>query len=239
MKNFETGEKLKGFTLVELIVVIGLVVIVAMLIYLPYRSTLRSFNLSTTKTSLQQNARIAMKKMVSELGAGMVVDTTDEPDDDDRPFIVDGNGADWIPKDGIDQSDTYTEGNPYFIIFYLPNTEIDDPDPSQPGGEIALYAALPDDDTAPVDPALTSEGERPLLYIRRYKYNKVTSIWEWEDPEPLIHQEENLKVTQLCFILGGDNQDRVLITLELAQEGPAPGEWRTYKLVATAKLGAR
>ena len=221
----------KGFTLIELIVVVGIIAIIAMLIYPPYRSSLRSFDLSRTKTDLQQTARLAMKEMVKELSAGMIVDMKNE---------LDSDGADWIPGNGDDgddnsssaeKEDRYNENAPYFIIFY----KTDDPDPSQPGGEIALYAALPDDDTAPVDPALTSEGERPLLYIRRY--DNATS--SWEDPEPLIHQEENLKVTQLCFILGGDNQDRVLITLELAQEGPAPGEWRTYKLVGTAKLGAR
>ena len=221
MKNFETGEKLKGFTLIELIVVIGMVVIVAKLTYPPYRSTLRSFSLSTTKTNLQQTARLAMKRMVKELGAGMIVDMKEDDND-------------WEPS-GIDH---YVPDEPYFIILYLP----DGSDPQGRGDEISLYSALPDDPSTPddeskqpIDPALVSEGERPVIYIRRY--DNATS--SWEDPEPLIHQEENLKVTQLCFILGGDNQDRVLITLELAQEGPAPDEWRTYKLVGTAKLGAR
>jgi len=166
-----------------------------------------------------------MKRMIKELSGGMIVDMKEDDND-------------WEPS-GIDH---YIPDEPYFIILYLP----DGSDPQDRGDEISLYSALPDDPSTPddeskqpIDPALVSEGERPSLYMRRCKYNKVTSIWEWEDPEPLIHQEENLKVTQLCFILGGDNQDRVLITLELAQKGPAPNEWRTYKLVGTAKLGGR
>ena len=221
MKNFETGEKLKGFTLIELIVVIGVVVIVAMLIYPPYRSTLRSFSLSTTKTNLQQTARLAMKEMVKELGAGMIVDMKEDDHD-------------WEPS-GIDH---YVPDEPYFIILYLP----DGSDPQGRGDEISLYSALPDDPSTsddeskqPIDPALVSEGERPVIYIRRY--DNTTS--SWQKPEILIHQENNLKVNQLSFILGGDNQDRVLITLELAQKGPTPNEWRTYKLVSTAKLGGR
>ncbi|MCK4618200.1 hypothetical protein KAT45_04765, partial [Candidatus Aerophobetes bacterium] len=58
----------------------------------------------------------------------------------------------------------------------------------------------------------------------------------WSDPEPLI--SSNVKVTQLSFILGGDNEDEILITLELAREGPSK-EWRTYKLVSAVKLVAR
>jgi len=235
------SQKQKGFTLIELIIVVGLIAMIALLIYPPYRSSLRSFDLSTIKTSLQQNARIAMKRMVKEIGAGMVVDIKDEPDSDNSPFIIDSDGVDWIPSDGTNQSDAYTKDDPYFIIFYLPND-----DPTQPGEEVALYAALPDDpDTAndeskqPIDPANYplptgyDLPDTPLLYFR--KHDKTS----WKDPEPIIHSEENLKVSQLCFILGGENNGRVLITLELAQKGPTPDEWRTYKLVSTAKLGAK
>lgn len=215
----------KGFTLVELIIVVGLVSIIAMLIYPPYRSSIRFFDLSTTKTSLQQNARIAMKKMVSELEKGMIVDMKEDDND-------------WDPSG----TDHYALDKPYFIIFYLP----DESNPENPGEEVALYTALPNDPSTtaedeskqPIDPAnhpLPTEyklPDTPLVYMRRYSSS-------WEDPESLIHQEKDLKVTQLCFILGGDNQDRVLITLELVQKGPTPNEWRTYKLVSTAKLGAR
>ena len=55
----------------------------------------------------------------------------------------------------------------------------------------------------------------------------------------MIPEKENLKVTQLNFIVGGDNRDRVLITLELAQSDSALSKWSVYKLVSTAKLGAR
>jgi len=162
-----------------------------------------------------------MKRMVIELRKGMIVDIKE-------------NDNDWEPS-GIDH---YVPDEPYFIILYLP----DGSDPQGRGDEISLYSALPDDPSTPddeskqpIDPALVSEGERPVIYIRRY--DNTTS--SWQKPEILIHQENNLKVNQLSFILGGDNQDRVLITLELAQKGPTPNEWRTYKLVSTAKLGGR
>ncbi|MEA1964409.1 MAG: prepilin-type N-terminal cleavage/methylation domain-containing protein [Candidatus Aerophobetes bacterium] len=222
-----------GFTLIELIVVVGLIAMIAVLIYPPYRSSLRSFDLSTTKTSLQQNARIGMKRMMKEIGAGMIAD------------MDDSYGWDWNSEG--EGYDFYTKDNPYFFIFYLPDKE--EPDKER-GDVIALYAALPDDpDTTtdeslqPIDPANYTYPptvnydlpDTPLLYFRRYDEGSSS----WEDPEPIIHSEETLKVTQLCFILGGENNGRVLITLELAQKGPTPGEWRTYKLVSTAKMGAR
>ena len=213
MKNFETGEKLKGFTFVELIVVIGLVVIVAMLTYLPYRSTLRSFNLSTTKTSLQQSARIALKRMVKELGAGMILISEESNE------AVDG-----------DNNYGYADSSPYKIAVRLPNYS--GTDPKEPGTIVTFYAALAEDSSAPIDPALASEGEQPLLYTRTYTSS-------WENPELLIPEKENLKVTQLNFIVGGENRDRVLITLELAQSDSALSKWSVYKLVSTAKLGAR
>jgi hypothetical protein len=67
------------------------------------------------------------------------------------------------------------------------------------------------------------------------RYDVASSSWE-ENPLPLVRPE--VRITQLNFILGGDNQDKVLVTLELAQEDSTVG-WRTYKLVSAAKLGAR
>ncbi len=116
----------------------------------------------------------------------------------------------------------YDETSPCKVAFYLWN--------ETSGSDIvALYAALPTLPGTTVDPALIDEGEEPLLYIRKY-----TSLWG--DPEPLVLSD--VKVTQLNFIMGGDNQDEILITLELAQQGPLK-EWRTYRITSAARLGAR
>jgi len=217
----DTTQERAGFTLIELIVATSLLSMIALLIYPAYRTNSRSYDLSVVESSLQQNARLGMKKMVVSLQEGMVVD-------------VDENDNDWDPSG----NNAYRESDPYFMILYLPQ----DSNPVEQGNEIALYTALRDDqDTSvdeskqPLDPAdhsLPSDYElpdAPLLYMRRYTSS-------WSDPEPLISSD--VKVTQLSFILGGDNEDEVLITLELAREGPSR-EWRTYRLVSAVKLGAR
>ncbi len=137
-----------------------------------------------------------------------------------------------IPEDGNEAADGsgnnygYEREQPYKMAFYAwdstPETSDND--------KIALYTALPTLNTESIDPAFLSEGEEPLLYIRKYTSS------EWSDPEPLVLSD--VKVTQLNFIMGGDNQDEILITLELAQAGPLK-EWRTFKLVSAARLGAR
>jgi hypothetical protein len=150
-----------------------------------------------------------MKKMVKEVEAGMVV----IPEESNH---AKGEGS-------INYG--YEKEKPFKIAFYAWN--------STPGLSdndiIVLYAALPTLNTEPVGPAFSSEGEEPLLYIRRYSSS-------WSDPEPFTLSD--VKVTQLNFIIGGDNQDGILITLELAQAGPL-GEWRTFELVSAARLGAR
>jgi len=205
-----TRRERTGFTLLELIIATSILSIIALLIYPAYRTSSRSYQLSVVQSNLQQNARIGMKKMVKELEAGMVV----------------------IPKESNDATGEgsinygYEREQPYKIAFYpwnsTPGTSDND--------KIALYTALPTLNTEPIPPAFSSEGEEPLLYIRRY-----TSP-EWSDPEPLVLSD--VKVTQLNFIIGGDNQDGILITLELAQEGPLK-EWRTYRITSAARLGAR
>jgi len=217
------GQRKASFTLVELLIVTGLLSLIALLVYPAYVGSSRSYDLSDVKTSLQQNARLGMKKMVVSLQEGMVVDMSE-------------NDNDWDPSG----NNAYKENEPYFIILYLWDIT---PDVLTDNEQIAIYAALPDDpDTTEdesknsIDPAAHSLPsdydlpDTPSLYMRRY-----TSYWS--DPEPLILSD--VKVTQLNFILGGDNEDKVLITLELAREGPTQDEWRTYKLVSAAKLGAR
>jgi len=133
-----------------------------------------------------------------------------------------------IPKESDDAKEGsinygYDETSPCKVAFYLWY--------ETSGNDIvALYAALPTLPGTTVDPALIDEGEEPLLYIRKYTSS------EWSDPEPLVLSD--VKVTQLNFIMGGDNQDRILITLELAQAGPLK-EWRTYRITSAAKIGAR
>jgi len=201
-----------GFTLLELIIATSILSIIALLIYPAYRTSCRSYQLSVVQSNLQQNARIGMKKIVKELEAGMVV------------IPEDGNEA----ADGSGNNYGYEREQPYKMAFYAwdstPETSDND--------KIALYTALPTLNTEPMDPAFSSEGEGPLLYIRIRKYTSS----EWSDPEPLVLSD--VKVTQLNFIMGGDNQDGILITLELAQKGPLK-EWRTYKITSAAKLGAR
>ncbi|KKM67364.1 hypothetical protein LCGC14_1471840 [marine sediment metagenome] len=205
-----TRRERTGFTLLELIIATSILSIIALLIYPAYRASSRSYQLSVVQSNLQQNARIGMKKMVKELEAGMVV-IPEESDD------AKGEGS-------INYG--YKRGEPYKMAFYAWN--------STPGtsdnDKIALYTALPTLNTEPEDPAFSSEGEEPLLYVRRYNSS------EWSDPEPLILSD--VKVTQLNFIMGGDNENEILITLELAQQGPLK-EWRTFKLVSAARLGAR
>ena len=198
-----------GFTLLELIIATSILSIIALLIYPAYRASSRSYQLSVVQSNLQQNARIGMKKMVKELEAGMVV----IPEESDE---AKGKGS-------INYG--YERSEPYKMAFYPWSTQ----GPSD-NDMIALYTALPADNTEPVDPAFSSEGEEPLLYIRRY------SSSEWSEAEPFILSD--VKVTQLNFIIGGDNQDEILITLELAQEGPLK-EWRTYRIASAARLGAR
>jgi len=216
MKSF-SGEQLAlqgkdrtnaSFTLVELLIVTGLLSLIALLVYPAYLGSSRSYDLTDVKSSLQQNGRLAMKRMVIYLEEGMIVipRETDEG--------VDGEGNNY----------GYDEGEPYKIAFY--------PWDTTPNDKTVLYAAFPTLDIEPIPPALAAEGEKPLPYLRRYD----AASSSWVDPLPLVRPE--VKVTQLSFILGGDNQDKVLITLELAREGPLK-EWRTYKLVSAAKLGAR
>ncbi len=197
-----------GFTLVELLVVMGLLSLMAFLVYPAYLGISRSYSLTDVKSSLQQNARLAMKRMVTSIEAGMVV----IPKESDEA------------TDGSENNYGYDESKPYKIVFYTWNSTPGNSD----NDKTALYAALPSLDIKPVNPALTWEGDEPLLYMRRYDSS-------WEDALPLIRPE--VRITQLNFILGGDNQDKVLVTLELAQED-STGEWRTYKLVSAAKLGA-
>ncbi len=199
-----------GFTLLELIIATSILSIIALLIYPAYRASSRSYQLSVVQSNLQQNARIGMKKMVKELEAGIVVIPEESNDAKDEGSINYG----------------YEREQPYKIAFYpwsMPGTSDKD--------KIALYTALPTLNTKPEDPAFSSEGEEPLLYVRRY-----TSSSSWSDPEPLVLSD--VKVTQLNFIIGGDNQHQILITLELAQQGPLR-EWRTFELVSAARLGAR
>ena len=237
-------EEKAGFTLIELIIAASLLSMIALLIYPAYRSNSRSYDLSVVESSLQQNARLGMKKMVKELGAGMVGDRENEDDTSSKDWIQGNGDSGDDENDSSEIEDTYNEKYPYFMIFYLPQ----DSDPKEQGDEIALYAALPDDpntslqeDRWPLDPTVhtfppafspnydTDLPDAPLIYMRRYTSS-------WSDPEPLVSSD--VKVTQLSFILGGDNEDEVLITLELAREGPLK-EWRTYKLASAVKLGAR
>jgi len=203
-----------GFTLLELIIATSILSIIALLIYPAYRTSSRSYQLSVVQSNLQQNARIGMKKMVKELEAGMVVITEESKDAEGEGSINYG----------------YKRGEPYKIAFYAWNSTpgISDND------KIALYAALPTPNTEPEDPAFSSEGEEPLLYIRKYDSSLINP--EWSDPEPFVLSD--VKVTQLNFIVGGDNKDKILITLELAQKGQLK-EWRTYRIASAARLGAR
>lgn len=208
--------KEEGLTLVEVIVAAALIAIIAILLYFPYRGSYRSYHTGSVETNIQENARIAMKRMIKELGAGMVV------------IPEDSNNA---KDESININYGYSDSDPYKIAIYLP----DDSDPKSKKDIITFYTALPDNlstSKQPIDPAGTSSEDTPLLYIRKYTSS-------WDSPERLIRPQNNLKVTQLNFILGGDNEDKVIITLELAQKEPVSGNWRTYKLVSSVKLGAR
>ena len=223
-------KKESGITLVEFIIVVGIAALIFTLVYLPYCSSYQSFHRSNVEVNLQQNAHIAMKRIVKELGAGMIV--------------IPENNSDG--KDGEDIKYGYSKINPYKIVIYLPGS-----DPKIRGNRIALYMALPDDpgtitvdeSIQPIDPANHTYPptvdydlpDTPLLYLR--KYDKGSS--SWENPGPLIRREENLKATQLNFIVGGDNEGKIIITLELAQKESISQRWYTYKLVSGVKLGAR
>ncbi len=205
--------KRTGFTLIELIIATSILSIIALLIYPAYRASSRSYQLSVVQSNLQQNARIGMKKMVKELEAGMVV----------------------IPKESNDAKEgsinyVYEKDKPFKMAFYAWNST----PPLSDNDIIALYTALSTANTEPVGPAFSSEGQEPLLYIR--KYDPSLSNPEWSEPEPFILSD--VKVTQLNFIIGGDNKDQILITLELAQQGPVR-EWRVFSIVSAARLGAR
>jgi len=206
------GQRKAGFTLIELLVVMGLLSLIAFLVYPAYLGSSRSYDLTDVKSSLQQNARLAMKRMVTSLEAGMVV----IPKESDEA------------TDGSENNYGYDKSNPHKIVFYTWNSTPGNSD----NDKTALYAALPDLNIDPINPALTWERDEPVLYMRRYDVASSS----WENALPLIRPE--VKITQLNFILGGDNEDKVLITLELARQGPLK-EWCTYKLVSAAKLGAR
>jgi prepilin-type N-terminal cleavage/methylation domain-containing protein len=201
-----------GFTLLELIIATSILSIIALLIYPAYRTSSRSYQLSVVQSNLQQNARIGMKKMVKEVEAAMVV----IPEEGDE--ATDGSGNNY----------GYEKGEPYKIAFYIWDST---PEEISDNDKIAIYWALPSLDVEVINPASISPEDKPLLYARKY-----TSSSPWSNPEPLVLSD--VKVTQLNFIIGGDNEDEILITLELAQAGPLK-EWRTFKLVSAAKLGAR
>lgn len=207
-----TIRKRAGFTLIELIIATSILSIIALLIYPAYRASSRSYQLSVVQSNLQQNARIGMKKMVKELEAGVVV----------------------IPEDSNDAKEGsinygYEEAKPYKMAFYVWDST---PEQTSDNDKIAIYWALPSLDVEVIDPASISPEDKPLFYIRKY----TSSSSSWSNPEPLVLSD--VKVTQLNFIMGGDNEDEILITLELAQAGPL-GEWRTFKLVSAARLGTR
>jgi len=249
----DTAQERTGFTLIELIVAASLLSMIALLIYPAYRTNSRSYDLSVVESSLQQNARLGMKKIVKEFGGALVVDRENEDDTTPSDWIPGNNDSGDDEDDSSEIEDTYNEKYPYFMIFYLPQ----DSDPSERGDEIALYTALPDDpntrslqeDRWPLDPAAhtfppafstnydTDLADAALLYMRINRFNPLTNDWDgFDNPVPLTSSD--VKVTQLSFILGGDNEDEVLITLEIAREGPSK-EWRTYKLASAVKLGAR
>ncbi len=207
--------KRAGFTLIELIIATSILSIIALLIYPAYRASSRSYQLSVVQSNLQQNARIGMKKMVKELEAGVVV-IPEESDD---------------AKDGGSINYVYEKDKPFKMAFYAWDST---PEQLFDNDIIALYAALSTANTEPVGPAFSSEGQEPLLYVR--KYDPSLSNPEWSEPEPFILSD--VKVTQLNFIIGGDNRDQILITLELAQQGPVR-EWRVFSIVSAARLGAR
>ena len=204
--------KRTGFTLLELIIATSILSIIALLIYPAYRTSSRSYQLSVVQSNLQQNARIGMKKMVKEVEAAMVV----IPEEGDE--ATDGSGNNY----------GYEKGKPYKIAFYIWDST---PEEISDNDKIAIYWALPSLDVEVINPASISPEDKPLLYARKY-----TSSSPWSNPEPLVLSD--VKITQLNFIIGGDNEDEILIALELAQAGPLK-EWRTFKLVSAAKLGAR
>ena len=206
--------KRAGFTLIELIIATSILSIIALLIYPAYRASSRSYQLSVVQSNLQQNARIGMKKMVKELEAGVVV-------------IEESNDA----KGEGSINYVYEKDKPFKIAFYAWDST---PEQLSDNDIIALYAALSTANTDPVGPAFSSEGEKPLLYVR--KYDPSLSNPEWSEPQPLVLSD--VKVTQLNFIIGGDNRDQILITLKLAQQGPLR-EWRVFSIVSAARLGAR
>ncbi len=207
--------KRAGFTLIELIIATSILSIIALLIYPAYRASSRSYQLSVVQSNLQQNARIGMKKIVKELEAGVVVIPEDSNDAKAEGTINYG----------------YKKGEPYKMALYAWDSS-----PEQPSDNdiIALYTALSTANIEPMDPALSLEGQQPLLYMR--KYDSSLSNPEWSDPEPLVLSD--VKVIQLNFVMGRDSQDEILITLELAQQGPLR-EWRTYRIASAARLGAR
>ncbi|GAJ02527.1 unnamed protein product, partial [marine sediment metagenome] len=111
----------------------------------------------------------------------MVVDRDNEGDTSFKDWIRGNNDSGDDEDDSSEIEDTYNEKYPYFMIFYLPQ----DSDPSERGGEIALYTALPDDpntaleeDRWPLDPAAhvfppafsadydDNLPDTPLLYMR-------------------------------------------------------------------------
>ncbi len=206
--------KRAGFTLIELIIATSILSIIALLIYPAYRASSRSYQLSVVQSNLQQNARIGMKKMVKELEAGVVVIPEDSNDAKAEGTINYG----------------YDKEEPYKMALYAWDSTLEPSDNDM----IALYTALPTANTEPMDPALSLEGQEPLLYMR--KYDSSLSSPEWSDPEPFILSD--VKVIQLNFVLGGDNEVEILITLKLAQEVPLK-EWRTYRIASAARLGAR
>lgn len=210
---FNPKRKRAGFTLLEIVIATSILSIIALLIYPAYRASSRSYQLSVVQSNLQQNARIGMKKMVKEVEAAMVV----IPEEGDE--ATDGSGNNY----------GYERKQPYKIAFYVWDST---PEQTSDNDKIAIYWALPSLDVEVIDPASISPEDKPLFYIRKY----TSSSSSWSNPEPLVLSD--VKVTQLNFIMGGDNQDEILITLQLVQKGPLK-EWRTFKLVSAARLGTR
>lgn len=98
-----------GFTLVEVLVTVMIMIVVLFALYGIFDMGLRVFAFGNNKVEAVENARLGMERMEREIRAAYPVDRN--ADDDDRYLFFDANGATSNPPEDMPTATGITFGN--------------------------------------------------------------------------------------------------------------------------------